>query len=574
MAVYAPVRQHDFVQFDDNRYVTANAHVLDGLSLPNLVWAFTTTHASNWHPLTWISHMLDVELFGPGPAGPHATNLALHALSTVLLFALLLRMTGMRGRSALVAGLFALHPLHVESVAWISERKDVLSAAFGLITLHLYVSHARHPSRKSATAVAVSFALGLMAKPMLVTLPFVMMLLDVWPLRRRSRWLLRGKLSLLVLSGLSCLITIQAHRSSGTLPDFETFPLDVRIANALVAYLAYLGKTLWPLGLAVHYPHPESVPFWKATGAAVVLLGISAGVLRLRGTGPYLLVGWLWYLGMLVPVIGLVQVGPQAMADRYTYLPSIGLFLALAWGAAELGPREGSARRGRSALAVAAVVACVPLTWRQLGYWKDTTTLFEHALAVTERNALAHVVLGNQLTARGSPQAAIRHLEAAIAIEPDYAMAWNNLGTAQRRLGRIDAAIRALETSLRADPGYALAHYNLGEILQAQGRTDEAIERYRRALELDPRLVDAHSNLAILLVAKGQPDEALAHFREALRIDPRYANGHYNLGNALLISGRVREAIPHLERALELDPRHPMAAQQLVRARRRVHSVQ
>lgn len=575
VCVYGQVVRHDFVRFDDNRYVTDNYRVLEGISWEGVVWAFTTTHASNWHPLTWLSHMADVQLFGPDPGGHHVTNVVLHVLSTMLLFLALLRLTGGFWQSGFVAALFGLHPLHVESVAWIAERKDVLSTAFGMLTLWLYARYTKRPGALRYSLVLVTFALGLMCKPMLVTLPALFLLLDYWPLGRLGLgkpWarVLLEKIPFFVLSVASSGMSLYAHRVAGTLPTFELFPIEVRIANAFTSYLGYVGKVLWPSSLAVYYPHPGSIVMWKTLGAALILGVVTASVIGVVRRRPYLAVGWFWYLGTLVPVIGLVQVGGQAMADRYTYLPTIGLFIAGAWGVVDLTARRRGMTHGLAGASGIVLAVLMTLTWFQVSRWKDTVTLFEHTVRVTAGNDLAHVVLGNQFSGRGDFARATQHFEAAIEIEPKNATAWNNLGTANRKQGKLDVAARYFRAAIKADPSYAKAHYNLGGVMQRQGQLDLAIERYRRAVVLDPNLEDAHTNLAVSLMTLKKPDEALIHFREVLRINPRSANGHYNLGHALLMARRIGEAIPYLEEAVRLNPDHPLAVTRLEQARRKL----
>ena len=498
LAVFWPATGFDFINLDDAAYYSTNPHILGGLKWENALWAFRTGFLGNWHPLTWLSFMLDVTLFGPGPRGPHLVNLLLHVLNSVLLLLLLRRMTGALWRSALVASLFALHPLRVESVAWVTERKDVLSGLFFLLTLGAYVRYAGFQSLKSKVEACgpwsvvrgpwslfhppssffyvlslLLFALGLMSKPMLVTLPFVLLLLDYWPLQRfrlstlnpqpSTLWrLFWEKSPFFLLSGLFCVVTFRAQSSAGAVANWGDFPLAARIQNALVSYCRYLGKTFWPVDLAIGYPRPGCWP-WAAVAAAMVLVaGLGFGALWCGRQRPYLLTGWFWFFGMLLPVIGLAQAGGQSMADRFTYLPAVGLFVGLVWGAGELA-RSGRLPKVVTGVGVVAVLAgCCLRTTDQLRYWQDSETLFRHALACTSGNYVAHNCLGVALAGQGKRKEAIQHYELA----------------------------------LQSGPGFASAHLNLADALAAEGKWDQAIQHYEQALQSRPGLADAHLNLA------------------------------------------------------------------------------
>ena len=572
LIVYASVWHHGFVNYDDDDYVTANPVVLRGLTWHGVAWAFTTEHAVNWHPLTWLSHMLDVQLFGLDPGPHHLTNLLFHIANTLLLFGLLHRMTGALGRSAFVAGLFAVHPLHVESVAWVAERKDVLSTLFWMLTLWAYVEYVKRPDLRRSDlrrygAVLLFFALGLMAKQMLVTLPFVLLLLDFWPLGRvvigpnpargralsRDGWatairLVWEKLPLLALSIASSVATFVIHQRGGAVIILSAIPLKLRVENALVSYVAYIGKMLWPARLAVFYPYPQSLPAWLVAGAFLALVGISLAVIRAGPRHPYLPVGWFWYLGTLVPVIGLIQVGDQAMADRYTYIPLIGLFIIVAWGVPDLLlrwplrrivlPSPFLTRIALPAAASAVILACAITAKGQFQYWEDSTTLWTHALAVTTRNNIAHNNLGASLADQGKTDEAIAHYSEALRIKSDYADAHNNLGVALADEGKLDEAIAHYFEALRIRPDYADAHSNLGIALANEGKLDEAIAQFAEALRINPDSAKAHNNLGVALASQGKLDEAIAHFNEALRINPDYADAHKNLGVALVQQGQ------------------------------------
>ncbi len=570
--VYVQVGAFDFVNYDDPDYVTNNPHVRDGITPNGLAWALTSGDAANWFPVTRISHMLDCQMFALDSGPHHLTSVLIHALAVLLLFAFLDLATGARWPSAFVAFVFALHPLHVESVAWVSERKDVLCALFWFLTLWTWVRFTLKPSRSRYVLAVASFCLGLMSKPMIVTLPFVLLLLDFWPLRRGLR--VREKLPFFALSAASAVITILVQQSSGAVEALSTVPLSLRIENAAVSYIVYIAKTLWPSALAVFYPYPANLPAWQPILAALAILGISAAVWMAWRRHPYLAVGWLWYLGTLVPVIGLVQVGSQARADRYMYVPMVGLALMLAWGAADAMRKWPAAKTGIAILAVAGCACCVPLTWMQAAYWKNSESLYRHALAVTKDNALAEHNLGSYLLdAPGQLPEAIRHLQAALRINPDSASAHSDLGSALARTGHAMEAIPEFQAALRLSPNSATVHNNLANALLDTGRRSDAIAEYRYALSLDPGYADARRNLAIAqqtppadsaeahysagvdLSHAGRLGEAVAEFEMALRLRPDYAEAQNNLGVALSqIPQRAPEALAHFQAAVRLNP--------------------
>jgi protein O-mannosyl-transferase len=501
LALYAQVARHGFLHYDDNLYVTENPRVLAGLSWGAVRWAFTTFQASNWHPLTWLSHLLDVQLFGPEPGAHHLVNAALHAVNAAVLLLVLTALTGAPGRSALVAALFAVHPLHVESVAWISERKDVLSTLFGLLMLGCYAGWARHRSARWYAGVVTALTAGLLSKPMWVTAPFLLLLLDVWPLRRwagsplpvdpacpdRPRLplgaLLLEKLPLLLLAAASSAMTVLAQARSGALDSLRV-GLPERIANALVAYAIYLWKTVWPARLAAYYPHRAGdLPGWHVAAAAALLLAVSMACLAVARRSPWLLVGWCWFLGTLLPVIGLVQAGAQAMADRYSYLPLVGLFIAFAWGGAALAERWRVTRLAVG-LALLLLSALGAVTWRQIGFWVDQEHLFRHALEVTERNAVAHLALSQELASQGRTPEALVEAEAAVNADGQNARAWKNLGYVRFKAGRLEDSVAALRRAIALDPGYAGAHGNLGVAYRLSGRTAEAQREFAEEARL------------------------------------------------------------------------------------------
>jgi tetratricopeptide (TPR) repeat protein len=546
-AAFAPILGNGFTSYDDNHYVTANPHVQGGLSAAGWRWAFSTTDAANWHPLTWLSHMVDCGLFGLDPRGHHAVSLVLHLANALLLLQLLTRMTGETGKSAAVAALFALHPLHVESVAWVAERKDVLSAFLFLLTLAAYRRYAGRPSPARYAVVVVAFAAGLLAKPMLVTTPFVLLLLDLWPLERKETpgRLVAEKAPLLLLSAASAAVTVVAQRAGGALATVQQYPLGARVANALLSYIVYIRKTVWPFDLAAYYPYPGTGLSWKAALAATVLVVVTIAVARGRRR-PYLLVGWLWYVGMLVPVIGLVQVGEQSLADRYTYLPLIGIFLMAAWGVPDAlaGLRmrgSGLLRAGRAALLALLVVLAVT-TWRQARVWRDSVTLFEHVLAVTGESASAHVNLAIALEERGDFPGAERHDRRALELRPDDSVAHNNLGKILAQQGKTAEAATHYLAALRRDPGSADAHNNLGVALARDGKLEEAMPHFDAAVRGKPEDPRYQFNWGTALVAQRSWSEAIRHFREAIRIQPDYAAAHFNLSAALYYAGDLEGA--------------------------------
>jgi len=552
--VYARVQGYGFITYDDPAYVTQNSHVLNGLNFRSAVWAFTTGHASNWHPVTWLSHMLDCTVFGLAPGGHHGASLLFHILNTVLLYLLFLTATGALWRSAFIAALFAVHPLHIESVAWIAERKDVLSTFFWMLSLLAYLKYARRRRfGRAYAAMIVAFALGLMAKPMLVSLPLVLLLMDFWPLNAlRGTALSHGdaspgraptvmkasgigplileKLPLLALAVLSSAITLVVQKRGGAMGGSIDYPLPVRIANAAVSYLAYIGKMLWPRNLAVFYPHPGGNVSFALAGVSLVVLAAVTGLVLLQARKrPYLLVGWLWYIVTLLPVIGIIQVGAQAMADRYTYIPIVGLLVMAAWGVPDLAGRFGGGRAAVRAAGWAAVAVCAVLSWNQLRYWRGSEALFRHAIEVTDGNWLAHNNLGTFLSGAGRYGEAREHYREALRIEPDYAEAWYNLGTLDIRAGDLDAALVNFRKALDFDADNPKFHNNYANVLFMGGETDRAAEHYRRALELDPAYAEAHNNLGLVLERNGRREDAIVRFREALRLKPGYEDARRNL---------------------------------------------
>jgi len=556
LALFFPASHYQFNNYDDTQYVLGNSHVQSGLTPGNILWALTSGYAANWHPLTWISHMLDCQLYGLWAGGHHLTNVLFHTANSILLYGLWRRMTGAVWRSAFVAALFAWHPMHVESVAFVAERKDVLSAFFGFFALWAYIDYAREPSRRRLATVCVVYALGLMSKPMLVTLPLLMLLLDYWPLRRAAPWsrLFLEKVPLFILSGASSLVTLWAQRSGGAMGTLQVFPLGTRLANAVHSYAAYMGKLLWPARLAVLYPYSWTIPTWEIAASIVVVAGLSAGALILGRGRPWLPMGWLWFLVSLCPVIGIVQVGGAAMADRYSYIPSVGLFVIVAWEASTLVAARAWGKPALAAVATVILLACLGQTSRQLTCWHDSLTLFQHTLEVTPNNAVAHSNLATALQGDGKIEEAKKHLEMALELSPGYASADDNLGLILYNEGDLKDAEAHFRATVKEDPTHDRAWANLGVLLLNSGRGAEAIDPLRHAVKLAPDNAYAQLGLARALDDQGKLAEAMPHYYAAVAAKPDLADAQANLGAALSTEGKLSEAAEHLEKALELDP--------------------
>jgi tetratricopeptide (TPR) repeat protein len=581
VTAYLQVKDCNFVSLDDNEYITENSHVLTGLTSENVRWAFTAIHAGNWHPLTWISHMLDCQMFGLKPGLHHLVNLFFHMANTLLLFLVFRRMTKDLWQSAFVAAVFAIHPLHVESVAWVTERKDVLSTFFWMLSMGAYVFYVEKRELKRYILVLFFFALGLMAKPMLVTLPFVLLLLDFWPLhrlqtemvsvsehkqpdkpskprlkkkeRRKSAIrtehpnkagiqtrqqtplapLILEKIPFFVLSLSSSVITYMAQQKGGSVGSLQSYPLPARIANALVSYCAYIWKTIWPENLAVLYPHPDTLPASEVLGAVLILSIVTLTIVCKARCHPYLATGWLWYLGTLVPVIGLVQVGLQSMADRYMYVPLIGLSITVAWGVPDLLKKW---RHRNAAIAAPAFIILSSfsfVTWKQVQYWQNSITLFTHTLTVTTNNPLILSNMGNALEEEGRIDEAIAYYARSLLVDPNMADSYNNMGTALTKLGRFDEAITNFFKALRVNPRHAAAHTNLGTVMALQGKLDEAIYHLRESIRIKPDYAKAYNNLGNALLLQRKIDQATDSYREALRLNPDYTTARENLQKAL-----------------------------------------
>jgi len=586
LAVYWQVSDHDFISFDDPDYVTENSNVLSGLTKKGFTWAFTTFHAGNWHPLTWLSHMLDCELFSLDAGKHHLMNLLFHIANALLLFLVLKKMTAAPWRSGFVAALFALHPLHVESVAWVSERKDVLSTFFWMLTMWAYVRYTVRPKFRRYILVLVFFVLGLISKPMLVTLPFILLLMDYWPLDRlkldcsggkrgmelqksSALRLIWEKVPLFAIAGSISVVTIIATQKVDALPSLNDLPLQARAANALVSYVSYIGKMIWPDDLAVFYPHQGIVPIWYAGGAGLFLVCSSIMFMVILKNRPYLAIGWLWYLGSLLPMIGLVQGGAQSMADRYTYIPLIGLFIMIAWGIPDLMGKWEHKKVFLPALAGILISILIASTWTQLRHWQDSLALFGHSLEVTDGNWLAHHSLGVALIRKKNFNGGIKHYHKAIQINPNYWYPHYNLGLVKERQGKSEEAMRHYSEAIRINPENISTLNNLASILLNRGRLEEAIDLYKKALDIDPGDVKARSNLGTALARKGDFEGAIRHYSEALRINPTFKGTHINLGIVLVERGNLDDAAFHFREALRIDPRDAKARTNLDRLLKR-----
>ncbi len=577
LALYNPVNQHPFVNYDDDRYITENLHVRAGVTWGTITWAFTSTQQANWHPLTWLSHALDCQLFHLNATGHHFTSLLIHTLNAVLLFLLLVYATGRTGPSLLVAALFAIHPINVESVAWVAERKNVLSTFFFFLAIGAYGWYGRTPGWKRYLLVVLMFACGLMAKPMVITLPFVLLLLDCWPLGRAQGSpnpaqhtvqspiprLIAEKLPLLALSLASAIITLHAQQAGGAMRSTLQFSLGVRLENAIVAYAMYLWKAVWPTRLAPLYPHPgNSLSAWQIGLSALALVGITALVLKFRSRR-YLLAGWLWFLGALVPVIGLVQVGDQAMADRYAYIPLIGIFAMIAWAGADLAEARKLPPAVRIASAACILVALAAATHRQLAHWQSSYDLWSHALAVTDKNFIAEDNLGGALLMLDKADQAYPHFQAAAEINPRDPMSHANLGTYLQEHGRLPEAVEQYNTviHLTSDPGLLAATYaNLGTAYRELGDSAKAREAYDEALRLNPGQFNAYLGLGRLLEGQGELQGAIDNYSHSVELRPT-KEGYLCLGHALESVGRLQEALAAYQEALKISP-DSKAAQQ------------
>lgn len=604
LIAFGQVYQCDFINYDDPLYVTENIHIQDGITSGAIRWAFTTGYGANWHPLTWMSHMLDVQFFGLKAGWHHLTNLLLHLANTLLLFFVFNRMTNAPWQSAFLAALFAVHPLHVQSVAWVAERKDVLSTFFWMLTMGAYVHYVERPRVGRYLVVFAFLALGLIAKPMLVTLPFVFLLLDYWPLKRfeenqphgevhseagkplsadrrkgkaskrvavraavkevkpadhNYQWafirpLIFEKIPFFALAALSSIITFVVQQKGGAVMTLKAVSPGARIANAFVAYIIYIGKTIWPINLAVYYPHPGSRPLWETLGALFLLIALTVTVIRTSKRFPYLAMGWFWFIGTLVPVIGIVQVGGHAVADRYTYIPLIGLFVMAAWGVPEL-LKEWRYRKEVVVISSSLVLSCLFIvTWIQLGNWKDDITLYDHTLSTTSRNDIILTNRGNAYFEMGNYGRAIEDFNRAIEISPRDSDAFTNRGEAYGKLGNYKQAIEDLDRAIEINPKSSEAYNNRAKAYGKLENYKQAISDLGRAVELNPELSEAYYNLGVAYYRTGSDRQAIENFDRAIQINPKYANAYNNRGNIHSILGNHRLAIEDFDRAIEINP--------------------
>lgn len=567
LALYWQTTNHPFSSLDDPTYVLANSHVRHGLSLKSVEWALTAFYASNWHPLTWISHMADVQLYGMNPTGHHLTNLLLHIANSLLLFLVLRRMTKSTWRSGFVAALFAFHPLHVESVAWIAERKDVLSTFFLMLTLWAYSAYVARRSIARYFVVMLAFALGLMAKPMLVSLPLVLLALDYWPL---ERWkdsgkrpfvrLLIEKTPLLAMCLAACVVTLFAQRQGGAVRSFETYPMGVRIANALVAYVTYLAKMLWPCNLSTFYPHPgNTLPIWQVAAAGLCLALVTCAAVMMRRRQPYVMLGWTWFVATLVPVIGLVQVGGQAMADRYSYIPLIGLFIAVTWGICDISKRLRLDPKYLVAPAAAVLVILTACAWLQVRCWRSEKALLDRAMRSTNRDCIVRTWMADYLLSQGQIDQAKQVLSSATEGTPGYAQTCNAMGCVLIEEGKLSEAEAQYRKAIRVRPNMAEAHNNLGTLLAKQGKIDEALREFYAAIRVEPYYAEAQFNAAAALASQGKTNSALQHFEQAILSDPDNTEARCRASVLLLQLGRTNEAVSHLRSAVDLNPKLPEA---------------
>ena len=558
-AAFSPALKAGFTNWDDTLYVTENGRVQQGLTIQNAAWALTARHAGNWHPLAWMSHMADVSLFGLNPAGHHLTSIVIHCAAAVVLLLFLHRATRDLPKSLLVAGLFALHPLRVESVAWVAERKDVLSVFFGCCALWAYAFYAEKPSRGRYVAMAGLLSLSLMSKPMLVTAPFLLLLLDYWPLSRfgtaGAKRLAIEKLPLFVLIIAVSLVAFVSQRDGGAVGTFEEFPLPVRLWNAAIAYWMYISKTVWPVNLALFYPHQgAATPATAGIVAAAGLGAATAAAMAVRRRAPFVTVGWFWHLGLLVPVIGLVQIGEQAFADRYTYMPSIGLYIAAVWGASAIIPRSAIAKKAAVAVAAVVLAALAVATAAQAGHWRSSETIWRKTIAATDKNALAHVKLANALQQQGRPDEAWRTLERALTIDPDNSTVYNNLGSFKLAEGKPGEAMPFLEEALRLRPKNTLARVNVGIALCSLNRPEEGMRYLREVLQTDPSNLQANYNLGVASLAQQRYDEAGGRFAAVIEAAPGDVSARVGYAVSLVHLGRPEEALPQLQEVLRLQP--------------------
>ncbi len=585
VAVYWKIQYHEFVNYDDGRYITENKHI-KGFSKENFIWAFTKSHSANWHPITWLSHTLDIRLFGLNPKGHHLTNLVFHIANSLLLFLVFARMTGAIWKSCVVASFFAFHPINIESVAWAAERKNLLSTFFWFLTMWTYIHYVQKRNLARYSMVFLFFALGLMSKAMLVTLPFILLLLDYWPLKRfeiahlkrlflsdvenqienkkKLLNLILEKIPLLFLAVGSCIVTLSAQKLAGAIVSIESVSSATRISNAMVSYLRYLEKMVWPTDFSVFYPYPiDELYIWKGLVSGFFLTGITIVILRLIKKTPYLSFGWFWYLGTLIPVIGLVQVGQQGMADRYAYIPLIGIFIIIAWGLPDLLKHFHFKKPLLLFLVLIFFSVLMRLSWVQLHYWQNSEKLFNHAIEVTDKKYPSFVGIYNNLGVVLNKQLkfkeAMVHLKSAVKLQPTYSEAHNNLGNALSGLNRFREANIYYKEAIRLNPNYPEAHNNLANSLSKQLRLDEAIIYYKKAIQLKPEYYEAHFNFGVTLNKWNHSEQAIGYLEEAIRLNPNFTKARLSLGNILRQKYKFKTAIHHFQTIIKMNPNHAIA---------------
>ncbi|MBM4305647.1 MAG: tetratricopeptide repeat protein [Deltaproteobacteria bacterium] len=566
LAAYWKVQHNDFINLDDNLYITDNPYIKKGWTTDNLLWAFTNAHACHWHPMTWLSHMLDVELFGLHPGGHHMVSLIFHVVNSLLLFFLFQKMTGEVWKCALIAGLFALHPLRVESIAWAAERKDVLSVFFFFLTIYTYLHYIEKIKFRRYLLTLLSFAMALMSKPMVVTLPFVLLLLDYWPLgrfqsKKKERWhpmiqLTIEKIPFFLFTFVMSIFTVVNHLQGGAVTPFDKLPFSIRIGNAFISYIRYIWKMLCPNELAVFYPHPIHLPLWEVIGAILLIIFITIVVIAFRREHPYLAIGWFWYLGTLIPVIGLVQAGTQAMADRFTYIPMVGLFLMISFGIPNIFMRRGFTRiilipSGIFIFLILAILSAI-----QVGRWQNSVTLFTHTLNVTSNNYLIHNNLGVTLMRQGKYPEALFHLKKAMEIKPNYADAYHNLGTLLLLQGNEKEALDHFTLALEYNPKKAETHSSIGGILAKQEKFKEALFHFSEAVRLNKEDGEAHYNLGTILLQQGKTQEGVYYLNQSLETLPENPKTHHNLGLAFESMGKFEKAVEHYRKSLRIDSKN------------------
>jgi protein O-mannosyl-transferase len=583
-SIYAQVQDHKFINFDDDKYVTNNLSVQAGLTSENIIKVFTKTHFGLWVPITSLSYMIDYEIYGLNPKGYLLTNLFFHITNSLLLFVVLFRMTGAIWQSAFVATMFTLHPLNVESVAWISDRKNVLSTLFWLLTMWAYIDYVKKSTLRRYGLVLLFLTLGLMSKPMLVTLPFALLLLDYWPLRRFKYELERNrdetskkitaksseffqlvfeKIPLFLLAAGSSIVTVLANNIAFGVQTLSTVSLKARLTNAMVTYLEYLEKTIWPSELSILYPHPENaLPLWQGIVSGMALMSITIVVIKFIRKRPYFSVGWFWYLGTLLPVIGILRVGGHVMADRYVYVPLIGIFIIISWGVPELVSKWRYKEKVLSVSAGIIIFTLMIITWKQVSHWENSITVFKHAISVTDKKypnlSTAHNNLGVALFASGKKAEAIPHYKMAVKLKPNTET-HNNLGVALSAGGKKAEAIANFRMAIKLNANYDKPHNNLGIALAADGKNEEAITHYKLAIKVNPNYADAHYNLGVMLSSEQKNAEAIFHYKMAIKLNPGYTSSYYNLGLALSSVGKNKEAISHFRTAISLNPNHTNA---------------